>query len=132
MTKLLQVLCNLTSILREHEPSGSMQSSARVRPSVYFCVNREALRTRDCDTAGGEHLYGSLELFDPVGGCRVELRFVAVERREKEKEKRKTKLHSDEVVFVFVLYCIRLHKIKRFNFASKCWPLEVIFYSQMS
>lgn len=93
MTKLFPALCNLTSILWEHEPSGSMQSSATERLSV--CVNREAFGTCDCDTAGGEHLYGRFELFDPVRGRRVELWFVADKRREK---KEKEKLQSDDVI----------------------------------
>lgn len=45
--------------------------------SVYLCVNRQVLGTCDCDAASGEHLYGSFELFDPVRGRRVQLRFVA-------------------------------------------------------
>lgn len=40
----------------------------------------EVLGTCNCDAAGGEHLYSRLDIFDPVRGSRMELRFITDKR----------------------------------------------------
>lgn len=92
-----------------------------------------AFGTCDCDTAGGEHLHGSFELFDPVRGRRVELWFVADRpgrgggRNERDKA---VIAHWPLCVGV----CTRLHQeIQiRVQMLADASPLEVIFSSQMS